>query len=141
MPVRVVIDTSVFIAALRSRRGASFRLLSLVGGKLFSVCVSVPLMLEYEGAAKKVADELDLFQRDIDDVLDYLARVSEHRRVYFLWRPYLRDPRDDMLLELAVEAECEFIVTHNLRHFAGSERFGVRVATPREFLRVIGEIR
>lgn len=76
---------------------------------------------------------------DIDDVLDYMCRVGNRRQIFFLWRPYLKDPRDDHVLELAVEANCDFIVTHNVRDFAGAERFGIRVVRPREFLRIIGE--
>jgi predicted nucleic acid-binding protein len=79
-----------------------------------------------------------LSRQDVDDVLDYLCSIAEHREIYFLWRPVLRDPRDDMVLELAVEAACDFIVTHNRRDFAGTERFGVRVVSPREFLKRIG---
>ena len=66
--------------------------------------------------------------------------VGHHREIYFLWRPVLRDPKDDMVLEVAVEASCEFVVTHNLRDFRGIERFGVGALTPSEFLREIGEI-
>jgi predicted nucleic acid-binding protein len=52
----------------------------------------------------------------------------------------LKDPRDDLVLELAIEAECDFIVTHNVRDFVGAERFGLKVVTPRAFLRAIGVI-
>ena len=74
------------------------------------------------------------------DILDYLCMVSEHRRIFFLWRPFLKDPKDDMVLELAVEAEVEYIVTHNLKDFHGVEHFGIKAITPKEFLRKIGEI-
>ena len=63
-----------------------------------------------------------------------------HRRIFFLWRPFLKDPKDDMVLELAVEAEVEYIVTHNLKDFHGAEHFGIKAITPKEFLRKIGEI-
>lgn len=133
-----MIDTNVFVSALRSRRGASFRLLSLVDSGLFEVSLSVPLVLEYEDAAKRGSDELGLSHADIDDVLDYVCRVADRRRIHFLWRPVLRDPKDDLVLELAVEAGCQFIVTFNKRDFAGVEQFAVEVVTPREFLHVIG---
>lgn len=64
--------------------------------------------------------------------------MADRRLIFFLWRPFLRDPGDDMVLEVAVEAGCEFIVTHNLRDFAGSERFHVRPVSPGEFLRLLG---
>jgi hypothetical protein len=77
----------------------------------------------------------------IDDILDYLCTVGDRRSIFFLWRPLLKDPKDDMVLELAVEAECESIVTYNQRDFAGADRFGVRIVTPREFLQERGLLR
>ena len=59
-------------------------------------------------------------------------------KIFFLWRPFLRDPDDDLVLELAVEAGCAYIVTHNLRDFEGVERFGLRAVTPKRFLDIIG---
>lgn len=73
-------------------------------------------------------------------IVDYLCAGGHQRAIYFLWRPVLRDPKDDMFLEVAVEASCEFVVTHDLRDFRGIERFGVRGLTPSEFLREPGEI-
>lgn len=131
---RVVLDTNVLVTALRSRRGAAFRLLTLVGRGHFEIAVSVPLVLEYEAAAKRHARAARLTIGEIDDILDYLVSVADRRSIFFLWRPYLKDPNDDLVLELAVEAECECIVTYNQRNFAGAERFGVRIVTPREFL-------
>jgi putative PIN family toxin of toxin-antitoxin system len=137
---RVVVDTNVLIAALRSRRGASHLLLSLIGDSRFVTCLSVPLVLEYEDVAKRHAGELGLSEQDVDDVLDYLCSVSEHREIYYLWRPFLRDPRDDMVLEVAVEAECGYILTYNARDFAGVDQFGIGAITPKAFLQQIGEI-
>lgn len=136
----VVLDTNVLIAALRSRRGASFRLLSLVGTGRFDIAVSVPLVLEYEGVANRILPELGMNVDDVGDILDYLCSVAIHRPVFFLWRPTLPDPKDDMVLELAVDAGAPVIVTFNTRDFAGAERFGVRVLTPREYLQKIGDI-
>jgi putative PIN family toxin of toxin-antitoxin system len=137
---RIVLDTSVLVAALRSRRGASHRLLKLLGRGKFEVCISVPLVLEYESAAKRLSRSLGLRHTDIDDILDYICAVAEHRKIHFLWRPFLRDPSDDMVLELAVESECDYIITHNVSDFAGIRRLGLRALTPGEFLREIGEL-
>jgi putative PIN family toxin of toxin-antitoxin system len=134
MPRQVVLDTSVLIAGLRSRRGASFAVLSRIGGAAFELNVSVPLVLEYEAAVKAQARELGLTHAEIDDVVDYLCAVARHRQVFYLWRPVLRDPTDDMVLEVAVAAGCDSIITHNVRDFAGAEQFGVRVVTPGAFL-------
>lgn len=66
--------------------------------------------------------------------------LSNQRKVFYLWRPVLKDPKDDMILELAVTAGCHFIVTYNNRDFEGTQRFGLRVVTPKEFLEIIGEL-
>lgn len=141
-PLQVVLDTNVLIAALRSRRGASFQLLTLVGrSPAFQLHVSVPLVLEYEEVAKRHAEELGLAPQDIDAVVDYLCSVSERHAIFFLWRPVLADPKDDMVLEVAVAAGCEGIVTFNTRDFAAARQFGLWAERPREFLRRIGEVR
>ena len=140
-PVQVVLDTNVLVTGLRSRGGASFRLLSLVGAdRRFEINLSVPVVLEYESTLKRPGKTPGLTEEDVDSVLDYLCSVGHYREIYFLWRPVLRDPKDDMVLEVAVEASCEFVVTHNLRDFRGIERYGVRPVSPSEFLREIGEI-
>jgi putative PIN family toxin of toxin-antitoxin system len=137
---KVVIDTNVFIAALRSRRGASFKLLSLIGKEKFEFALSVPLILEYEDVALSQADELGISVKAVTAIIDRLCFYAEMREIFFLWRPYLRDPKDDMLLEIAVAARCDFIVSYNKRDFAGIERFGLRVLTSKEFLAYIGEL-
>lgn len=138
MGQRIVIDTNVFISALRSSRGASYRLLRLVGGADFEIALSVPLVLEYEDVAKRMPDDTGLSDEDVDDIIDYLCGVAHLQEIHFLWRPVLRDSRDDHVLELAAAAGCGVVVTHNVRDFAGSERFGVKAITPGEFLRSSG---
>jgi putative PIN family toxin of toxin-antitoxin system len=131
---RVVIDTNVLVAAIRSRRGASFQVLSLVGTDAFELAVSVPLVLEYEDAMMRHVTASSLNESDVRALLDYICSVAVHQEVFFLWRPFLRDAADDMIVELAVAAGCELIVTHNVRDFRGAERFGLRVVTPALFL-------
>ena len=133
-------DTNVLVSALRSRLGASFRLLSLIDSGKFSLCVSVPLVLEYEAATKRHAKTIGLTYTDIDNILDYLCLVAEHHRVYYLWRPTLKDPNDDMVLELAVSCRAEAIVTYNRGDFKGVEQFGIRILSPKDFLKQIGEL-
>lgn len=130
----VVIDTNVLIAGLRSGRGASILVLERIGSDAFTTNVSVPLLLEYEATARAQARELGLTYGEIDDLLDYICSESKHRDIYYLWRPFLRDPKDDLVLELAVEAEADFIITHNLRDFAGVEQFGIEAVNPKDFL-------
>ena len=140
MSVSVVIDTCVFISALRSRQGASFKLLSLIDNSKIELQLSVPLVLEYEAVAKRISRSFGLTHSDIEDIIDYFCVVGKHRQVHFLWRPNLKDPGDDFVLELAVESECDYIVTHNIRDFSGSDKFKVEVVTPQQFLGVIGEL-
>lgn len=139
-PPQIVIDTNVFVSALRSRYGASYKLLTLLGSGTFEINLSVPLTIEYEDASKRLVGKIPLKARDIDDVLDYVCSVANQREVRYLWRPFLRDAKDDMVLELAVAAGCEIIVTHNKTDFQGAEQFGIRIMTPQEFLREIGEL-
>jgi putative PIN family toxin of toxin-antitoxin system len=137
---QIIIDTNVFVAALRSKRGASYRLFRLLGDRRFEINVSVPLVLEYEKAATLLIRRGGLLARDIDDILDYICTVARHRKIFYLWRPFLRDPKDDMVLELAVAAQCDFIVTYNKKDFRGIGKFGIRALTPREFLEEIGAL-
>jgi len=112
----------------------------LIGKEKFETSISVPLILEYEEVARRHLDELPLSENDIDDILDYICAVSNHIRIFFLWRPFLKDPRDDMVLELAVTANCDFIITYNKKDFQGVDRFGIDLLTPKEFLQKIGEV-
>lgn len=131
---KIVIDTNVLRSALTSKNGASFKLLSLLAEERFSVSISTTLILEYEAVLKREVANLD--HRYIDDILDYICAVGEKEEIFFLWRPLLKDPNDDFLLELAVKANAH-IVTYNVKDFIQASRFGIRVLTPREFL---GEI-
>jgi putative PIN family toxin of toxin-antitoxin system len=138
---QVVIDTNVLLAALRSNRGASYRLLSLVGDNRWQLNLSVPLLLEYEDALKRPSAGLGLTHMDIDNILDFLCAIANRREIFYLWRPVLLDPKDDFILELAVESSSDFIITFNVKDFIGVEKFGLAAITPREFLKQLGEIR
>jgi len=133
-------DTNVLVAALRSRHGWAFRLLSLTGDAKFELNISVPLVLEYEEVARRLEWPGKPSLEAIEDILDYICLVGKQRRIHFLWRPRERDPRDDMVLELAVASECHSIVTYNKKDFPSAGSFGVRVLTPKEFLTSIGEV-
>lgn len=137
---QVVIDTNVLVAALRSKRGASHRLLSLIGDGRWQMNLSVPLFLEYEDVIKRQGSELSLNAQEIDDILDYICAEANLREIFYLWRPVLRDPKDDFILELAVESQSDYIITYNVSDFAGAEKFDVKIITPQNFLRKLGEI-
>lgn len=140
-PPDVVLDTNAIVAALRSKRGASNKLLSLVGTQKFEIHDSVALILEYEDVLQRYRTELGLSQDDVADFIDALCSMAHHHKIYFLWRPTLSDVNDELILELAVTARCQYIVTHNVSDFKGIEKFGVQAITPREFLQIIREVK
>lgn len=137
---QVVIDTNILVAGLRSRRGSAFRLLSLVGMRQFDIHLSVPLVFEYEGVLLRELPHLQVTKEAVEALIDFHCAVATHHPIFFLWRPFLRDPKDDMILELAVKAGCEFIITYNARDFAGVEQFGIRTIEPGAFLQHIGAL-
>lgn len=136
---RIVIDTNVFISSLKSKRGASYKLLYQVSRQKFEQCVSPTLIFEYESVAKRESQNIPLTSNDIDIVIDMICEWSIKCEVFFLWRPVLKDPNDDFILELAIESNSEFIITYNKRDFKGIEKFGIKSFTPKEFLEIIGE--
>ena len=138
---RVVIDTNVMVAALKSKRGASFKLLSIIDQEKFQISISVPLIIEYEYALKRTDLNILLTESEIDDILDYIGKIADKREIFYLWRPYLKDPKDDMVLELAVESESDYIITYNQKDFQGVSKFGIKILTPKAFLKKIGEIK
>ena len=132
--INVVIDTNVLIAALKSRRGAAHKLLLNLPKGRYRPCVSVPLFVEYESVAKRAGLVSGLENTEIDAILDFVLSKSSIREIFFLWRPYLRDAKDDMALEVAVESQSRYIITFNKRDFKGVERFGIETVTPQEFM-------
>ena len=132
---RVVLDTNVVVSAFRSRRGPAFSLVSRIGTGRFEVAVSVPLVLEYEEVLTRTTS---LREIDVLAVLGFLCSVGHRQNIFYLWRPILPDPKDDMVLELAVASRSRVIVTYNQRDFVPADKFGIQVLTPESFLREIG---
>jgi len=131
---QVVIDTNVLVAAMRSKLGASHHLLSRLGDGRWRPNLTVAMMLEYEAVLKRNYREFGLTGDDIDDALDAICSQAGLHRLYFVWRPVASDPNDDLVMEAAIASHSGFIVTFNKRDFAGSQRFGIRCLTPKEFL-------
>jgi len=131
MKTDIVMDTNVLVTALKSSCGASFRLLSLVEHDIFTLHVSTPLISEYEEVLKRGITSLS--PEEIDDVVDYLCSKAVLNKIFYLWRPMLKDPDDDFVLELAVKANAT-IVTWNVADFKHAARFGIAVMNPRDFL-------
>jgi putative PIN family toxin of toxin-antitoxin system len=148
MKYRVVFDTNVLVAALSSRRGASFALLNQAIDKRFALLASPALWLEYEAVLKRpeIAQMHQLTLQDIDDVLNALCEVVDPVRSHFLWRPQLRDPNDEMVLEAAINGASTHLVTFNLGDFdppvqrhvlAGPTRLGPVACRPADFLKLL----
>jgi putative PIN family toxin of toxin-antitoxin system len=138
---RVVLDTNVLVAASRSRLGASFALLQCLRNGQFKALVSVPLMLEYEAVLKR-PEQLRVSGRGAamtDAFLDALSLCVEPVHLHYLWRPQLRDPADEMVLETALNGRADALVTLNGRDFAAAANFRLPVKTPGAFLRQLQE--
>ena len=104
----------------------------------WELALSVPLYLEYLDVLSRPGLVPEAFTaNDIADLCRYLASIAHKQDIHFLWRPFLPDPKDDSVLELAVAAGAKYVVTHNARHFQGVERLGVSVLAPRDFLRLV----
>ena len=109
---QIVIDTNVLLAALLSKRGASYKLLSMLNDARWQLNVSTALMLEYEEVLKRERVQLGLSLADIDDLLDGLCAIANRLDIFYQWRPVSRDPDDDFLVDLAVRAQADFIITY-----------------------------
>jgi predicted nucleic acid-binding protein len=137
-PIRVVLDTSILVAAARSRRGASFAILSSLPSPVFHPCLSVGLYTEWQSVLLR-PENLPPGEtaETAMGALRRLVAFCHLQEIHFLWRPFLSDPEDEFILELAFAAHAHYIVTHNTRDFAGCERLGVTAITPRDFLTII----
>jgi putative PIN family toxin of toxin-antitoxin system len=134
---KIIMDTNVLFAGLYSSSGASYKILQLMDAGRITPVISTPLLFEYEDVLKRKQKELGLSDHEIDVVLDNICAMSEFKKIYFLWRPYLKDPKDDHVLEVAVASKTNIIVTHNLKDFKGADKFGVTAMNPGKLLEVI----
>ena len=136
--MKIVMDTDTIIAALRSPTGASAELLRRVRRGEVKLMASVSLFMEYEAVASRPehAAAAGLAGDQVEVFLNALAFLVEPVEVHFLWRPQLRDPADELVLEAAVNAQADALLTFNLRHFAqAAKKFDLNVLQPGPFLR------
>lgn len=135
--ISAVLDTNVLVAALSSRSGASHQLLLRAMDGRFRVLASPPLWLEYEAVLKRdvIREMHQLSRSDIDDFLDALAIIVRPVHFHYLWRPQLRDPKDEMVLETTMNGQADVLVTFNVADFREAmRRFAPSLMTPAAFL-------
>src|ERR1700730_5256979 len=136
--MKIVLDTNVLVAAARSQQGASFKLISSIPAAEFQPCLSVGLYAEWQDVLTRPENlPPGSTPEDALRFLRSLASQSHLQEIHFLWRPFLPDADDDMVLELAFAAGCRHIITHNVGDFIGSEKLGATALSPREFLNLI----
>jgi putative PIN family toxin of toxin-antitoxin system len=133
-----VLDTSVVVSALRTRLGAGNEVLRLVASRRLALLATPPVFLEYEEVLKRPEHRLahGLTLSEVDTFLAEMAALIEPVEVHFLWRPQVRDAKDEMVLEAAINGEADALVTYNVSDFAfAAERFGIEILRPSELLR------
>jgi putative PIN family toxin of toxin-antitoxin system len=137
--VRAVLDTNVLVAGLRTRRGASFQLLRLARARRLIPVISVPLFFEYEDVLSRSGILPNIPAAAVGKFLDAFLLLAEPHEIHFLWRPMLADPKDEMLVELAMAAGGNPpLITFNARDFTpATQRLGLRVLTPSEAVRML----
>lgn len=129
-----MIDTNVLVSALRSSSGASYQILLAADRGDFEVALSVPLLAEYDDVSTRPGIGITISLSAIDAIIGRIAQIAHKQPIYFLWRPLLPDPKDDMVLELAIAAGASHIVTFNQKDFRPAPGFGISVVSPSKFL-------
>ncbi len=136
-PHQIVIDTNVFVSGLRSRRGAAFKLLTMLNDPRWQVNISTTALFEYEEILKREMRHFGLTEQDVDDFLDGLCHIANHQDIFYLWRPSSPDVDDEFMIDLAVAAKADFIVTYNPRDFQQLKQFGIKAVSPKKFLQQV----
>jgi putative PIN family toxin of toxin-antitoxin system len=130
----IVMDTNVLLSALKSKKGYSYQLLQKIINDEVKIAISVALILEYESILKRYLDKVLFSDFDIEEIINYLCLIGKKTKIFYLWRPYLKDYFDDHVLEVAINADCTKIVTFNIKDFQDVDKLGIQVMTPKEFL-------
>jgi putative PIN family toxin of toxin-antitoxin system len=139
---RVVLDTNILVAGLSSRLGASYQLLLRCRQGEFRLLVSIPLWLEYESVLKR--DDIrklhGLSIQEVDSFLAGIARLGDAVTLHYLWRPQLRDAKDEMVLETALNGQADALVTFNVVDFEPAvKKFALNLIQPRVLLAQLKE--
>jgi len=135
--IRAVLDTNVLVAALRSSSGASYQILLAADRGDFQVALSVPLLAEYDDVSSRPESGIKVSASVVDAIISRIAMVAHKQPIYYLWRPLLPDPKDDMVLEVAIASGATHIVTFNNRDLRLASQFKISVLTPSAFLKLL----
>lgn len=139
--MRIVLDTNILVAAARSRRGAAYAIISQLPSPKFEIALTVPLYVEYKAVLTRPEVMKDQYTaNEAIGFTRYLSGIAHKQNIYFLWRPWLKDPKDDMVLETALASQSRYIVTHNLKDFINrsiEETFGIYPVSPKQFLNIL----
>jgi len=131
----MVLDTDVVVAALRSPGGASAAIVRLARQVRVTLLMSVALALEYEAVCSRPEHRLaaGLSEDEVNVLVDAIIALAEPVAMHFLWRPQLRDPCDEMVLEAAINGDADALVTFNVSDFGSLPgHFGVDLILPRD---------
>ena len=137
----ITLDTNILYQALKSAKGASFFILQQVREKNLKIALSIPLFKEYEDVLKreKSLKDFELNIEDIDKFLRFIAYIEKSYKTYFLFRPNLKDENDNMVVELAITSQSDYLVTSNIKDFKNAElKFDQlkKIVTPGEFAKI-----
>jgi len=133
----IVLDTNILFSGLYSSLGASHQVLRKIYSCEIIPVISTTLLFEYEDVLKRNTEKLDLTTKKVDVILDNICALAIFQEVHFLWRPFLKDPKDDCVLEVCVASPADIIVTHNIKDFVGVDQFAIKAIRPGELLEMI----
>ncbi|MDX1958903.1 MAG: putative toxin-antitoxin system toxin component, PIN family [Leptospiraceae bacterium] len=136
---KIIIDTNVLVSGLKSRLGASYKLLSSLNDNRMQLFLSNSLLFEYEEVLKRNSHLINLDFNEIDSLLDDICAIASTRNIFFLWRPTASDPNDDFIVDLAIASNIDYIITFNISNFLNVKKMNIKVITPQEFLQTLGE--
>jgi len=134
---KIILDTNVLFSGLYSSEGASYQILRAIEHGQIQIVLSTTLLFEYEDILYRKKSILRISEQEIEAILDNLCKLSSHQKIYYLWRPFLPDPKDDHILEVAVASKTKMIITHNIKDFIGTDKFGIIPIPPKELLKEI----
>ncbi len=132
-----MIETNGLFAALRSSSGASYQILLAAERGDFQMALSVPLLAEYDDVSSRPDMGVSIPMSAVEAILRRIAQVAHKQQIYFLWRPILPDPKDDMVLEVAIASGATHIVTFNRKDLRLASQFGITVLPPADFIRLL----